>query len=63
MLAILWKDLLIELRTKETLASLLLLGLLTLLVLSFAFDPTSAPRAAAPGRALGRARSSPARSA
>ena len=50
MLAILWKDLLIELRTKETLASLLLLGLLTLVVLSFAFDPTSPLReAAAPG--------------
>jgi heme exporter protein B len=50
MLAILWKDLLIELRTKETLAALLLLGLLTLLVLVFAFDPTSPLReAAAPG--------------
>jgi heme exporter protein B len=50
MLAILWKDLLIELRTKETLASLLLLGLLTLVVLSFAFDPSSPLReAAAPG--------------
>lgn len=50
MLAILWKDLLIELRTKETLAALLLLGLLTLVVLSFAFDPTSPMRAqAAPG--------------
>src|SRR5271169_2510493 len=50
MLAILWKDLLIELRTKETLASLLMLGLLTLVVLSFAFDPTSELRAeAAPG--------------
>jgi len=50
MLAILWKDLQIELRTKETLAALLLLGLLTLLVLSFAFDPTSPLRdAAAPG--------------
>jgi len=50
MFAILWKDLLIELRTKETLASLLLLGLLTLVVLSFAFDPTSPLReAAAPG--------------
>lgn len=47
MLAILWKDLLIELRTKETLASLLLLGLLTLVVLSFAFDPTTPLRAAA----------------
>lgn len=50
MLALLWKDLQIELRTKETLSSLLLLGLLTLLVLSFAFDPTSGLRdAAAPG--------------
>ncbi len=50
MLALIWKDLLIELRTKETLASLLLLGLLILLVMSFAFDPTSDMRlAAAPG--------------
>jgi heme exporter protein B len=50
MFAILWKDLLIELRTKETLASLLLLGVLTLVVLSFAFDPSSPLReAAAPG--------------
>ncbi len=50
MLALIWKDLLIELRTKETLASLLLLGLLVLLVLSFAFDPTSPLREpAAPG--------------
>jgi heme exporter protein B len=40
MLALLWKDLLVELRTKETLASLFLLGTLLLLVLSFAFDPT-----------------------
>jgi heme exporter protein B len=38
---LLWKDLLIELRTKETLASLLMLGLLILLILSFAFDPMS----------------------
>lgn len=44
------KDLRIELRTKETLASLLLLGILTLLILSFAFDPASAVRSeAAPG--------------
>ena len=50
MLALLRKDLQIEFRTKETLAALLLLGLLTLLVLSFAFDPTSELRAeAAPG--------------
>jgi heme exporter protein B len=50
MLAILFKDLRIELRTKETFAAFLLLGLLTLVVLSFAFDPTSALReAAAPG--------------
>jgi heme exporter protein B len=47
---LLWKDLLIELRTRETFASLLLLGILILLVLSFAFDPTSEMRAeAAPG--------------
>lgn len=50
MLALLRKDLQIEFRTKETLAALLLLGLLTLVVLSFAFDPTSELRAeAAPG--------------
>jgi len=50
MLAILMKDVLLELRTKETLAALLTLGVLTLLVLSFAFDPTSELRPlAAPG--------------
>ena len=50
MLALLRKDLQIEFRTKETLASLLLLGLLTLVVLSFAFDPGSELRGeAAPG--------------
>ena len=50
MFALIRKDLQIEFRTKETLASLLLLGLLTLLVLSFAFDPTSDLRTeAAPG--------------
>lgn len=50
MLALLRKDLQIEFRTKETLAALLLLGLLTLVVLSFAFDPTSELRPeAAPG--------------
>jgi len=50
MLAILWKDLLVELRTKETLASLFLLGTLLLLVLSFAFDPSQPMRqASAPG--------------
>lgn len=50
MLAILLKDLRIEWRTKETLAALLLLGLLILVVLSFAFDPTSPLReTAAPG--------------
>src|SRR5215470_9548945 len=50
MLALIRKDLQIEFRTKETLASLLLLGLLTLVVLSFAFDPASELRAeAAPG--------------
>lgn len=50
MLALILKDLQIELRTKETLASLLLLGLLILVVLSFAFDPTSDLRTeAAPG--------------
>lgn len=50
MLALIRKDLQIELRTREASAALLLLGLLTLLVLSFAFDPTSELRRdAAPG--------------
>ena len=50
MLALLRKELQVELRTKEALSSLLLLGLLTLLVLSFAFDPASELRLeAAPG--------------
>ncbi len=50
MFALLWKDLVIELRTKETLASLFLLGTLLLLVLSFAFDPTHPMREqSAPG--------------
>jgi heme exporter protein B len=50
MLPLIFKDLRIELRTKETVTSLLMLGLLILLVLSFAFDPTSRLRgAAAPG--------------
>src|SRR5262249_2280693 len=50
MLALIRKDLQIEFHTKETLASLLLLGVLTLVVLSFAFDPTSELRVeAAPG--------------
>lgn len=50
MLSLIRKDLQIELRTRETSAALLLLGLLTLLILSFAFDPTSEMRRdAAPG--------------
>ncbi len=50
LLALIRKDLRVELRTKETLASLLLLGILTLLVLSFAFEPGSESRGeAAPG--------------
>ena len=50
MLAILWKDLLLELRTRETLASLFLLGTLLLLVLNFAIDPSHPMReSAAPG--------------
>jgi len=50
LLALVRKDLRLELRTKDSLAALLLLGLLTLLILSFAFDPTSELRAeAAPG--------------
>jgi len=48
--AIIIKDLKIELRTKETTASLLMVGLLNLVVLNFAFDPTSELRSlAAPG--------------
>lgn len=50
MIAIVWKDLLLELRTREMVTSLLLLGILVLLILSFAFDPTTeVGRAAAPG--------------
>jgi heme exporter protein B len=50
MFGLIRKDLQIEIRTKETLASLLLLGILTLLVLSFAFEPGSESRRdAAPG--------------
>jgi len=50
MIALILKDLRIELRTKETVTSLLMLGLLILLVLSFAFDPMTRLRdAAAPG--------------
>jgi heme exporter protein B len=50
MFALLWKDLVVELRTKETLASLFLLGTLLLIVLSFAFDPTHPMREqSAPG--------------
>jgi heme exporter protein B len=50
MLALLRKDLQIEFRTKDMLSSLLMLGLLILVVLSFAFDPTSDLREeAAPG--------------
>lgn len=50
MFALVRKDLLIELRTREMTSSLLLLGVLVLLVQSFAFDPASPPgRAAAPG--------------
>lgn len=50
MLALILKDLRIELRTKETVTSLLVLGLLILIVLSFAFDPTTRLRGpAAPG--------------
>ncbi len=36
--ALFWKDLLIELRTKDVLASMLVFGLLTLTVFTFAFD-------------------------
>lgn len=50
MLALILKDLRIELRTKETVTSLLMLGLLILLMLSFAFDPrTEVGQAAAGG--------------
>ncbi|GIW42189.1 MAG: hypothetical protein KatS3mg076_2766 [Candidatus Binatia bacterium] len=52
MWTLLRKDLLIELRTRETLASLLLLGLLVLLTLSFALDAAGELRAAAAPGAL-----------
>ncbi len=50
MLALIRKEILLEMRTKETLSAAWLLGILTLLVLSLAFDPTSELRPqAAPG--------------
>lgn len=50
MLALILKDLRIELRTKESITSLLMLGVLVLLMLSFAFDPrTEVGQAAAGG--------------
>jgi heme exporter protein B len=39
--AIFWKDLLIELRTKDALTSMLLFGLLVILMFHFAFEPDS----------------------
>src|ERR1043166_571771 len=47
LLALISKDLRIEFRTKETLTALLLLGLLTVVILSLAFDPPSELRAEA----------------
>jgi heme exporter protein B len=50
MLALIRKELRVEMRTKQTLSSLLLLSVLILVVLSFAFDPRSEIRPlAAPG--------------
>ena len=50
MLAIIWKDVLLELRTRETTFSILLLGILVLLVFRFALGPEPA---AAPDTAPG----------
>lgn len=50
MIRLLRKELLVEWRSKEMLPTLLLTGILLMVVLSFAFDPTSAMRReAAPG--------------
>lgn len=50
MIALLRKEFLVELRSREILATALLTGVLQLVVLSFAFDPTSPLRGeAAPG--------------
>ena len=48
--AIVFKDIVIELRNKETVSSMLMFGLLVLVVFNFAFQPTGAERALiAPG--------------
>ena len=54
-LAVVWKDALLELRTKEIAISLLVFALLAVVVFNFAIDPT--PRTAAtvgPGILWGR---------
>jgi heme exporter protein B len=40
-LAILWKDILAELRTKEIFSAMLMFGLLVIVVFNFAFEPSS----------------------
>jgi len=48
--AILWKDLLLEMKTKESLLSMLTFGLLILILFNFAFEPTpELKRAITPG--------------
>ena len=42
-MVILWKDLVAELRTKETIASVLVFALLVLVIFTFAFEPQNIP--------------------
>ena len=43
MLAIIWKDIVLEARSRETIASLLVFGVVVLVVFNFALDVTPAP--------------------
>lgn len=45
-MAILWKDLLVEIKSKESLLSMLIFGLLILVLFNFALEPTPAMKAA-----------------
>ena len=48
--AIIFKDLVIEMRNKESISSMLMFGILVLVIFNFAFEPSSVERALiAPG--------------
>src|ERR1035437_2114417 len=46
-LTIIWKDIVAELRTKQTVASVLVFSLLVLVIFAFAFEPQNIPPVAA----------------